>query len=238
LTRSDTGEVVMRDRMVARAARDRARLMVVLVASAGAIACAGDDPVAPQGGAGGMSGAAGFAGAAGAGVGGAAGFAGAGTGGAAGMAGTGGVAGGTAGAGMGGSAGMAGAGAGGVGGMMATGAPTFSAIFDEIFTKGSTGNCMFGACHGGAPDPALNGNLRIAFDDKAGAYAGLVGVVSTSTLCAGMTLVVPGNSQASMLIQKLSATPPCGMRMPIGTPLTDAQVAQIATWIDNGALND
>lgn len=186
---------------------------------------------------GGMGGAAPLAGTGGAPLGGTggAGMAGGGTGGA-----------GLAGAGMGG-AGMAGAGMGGAagapmagsaGGMAATGEPTFSAIFSEILTVGSVGNCMFGACHGGPPEPELNGNLRIAYDDKEGAYQNLVGFVSTSTLCAGMTLVVPGDSQASLLIQKFGENPPCGMRMPIGAPLSEAHVAQIAAWIDNGALND
>jgi hypothetical protein len=54
----------------------------------------------------------------------------------------------------------------------------------------------------------------------------------------GKTYVVPGDSENSMLIDKLSATPTCGSRMPIGTPLNDAQMAQITKWIDMGAKDD
>jgi hypothetical protein len=49
---------------------------------------------------------------------------------------------------------------------------------------------------------------------------------------------VPGDAANSLLIQKLGATPPCGMRMPIGAPLSDEQMAQITQWIDLGAPND
>ncbi len=116
--------------------------------------------------------------------------------------------------------------------------PTFSAIFTEILTTGRVGNCMFGACHGGDPDPDLNGNLRIAAGEKDAAHAAMVGVVSTSTLCSGITLVEPGNAAGSLLMQKFDDAPPCGVKMPIGTPLTPEHIEQITTWINNGALND
>lgn len=153
-------------------------------------------------------------------------------------------------AGMGGvTAGMGGAGAGGATGGMGgmggaggstgpTGAPTFTAIFKEIMTVGSVGNCMFGGCHGAPPDPATNGNLRIHYMDQMGAYMNLYNVTSASTMCAGRKLVIPGDSANSLLIQKFSDTPPCGVKMPVGKPLTPAQVKQIADWIDMGAKND
>jgi hypothetical protein len=105
-------------------------------------------------------------------------------------------------------------------------------------TVGAVGNCMFAACHGGTPDPMVNGNLQIKYDDKMGAYMHLVDVTSTSMLCAGRKLVVPRDSAGSLLIQKFSDTPPCGVKMPIGKPLTAAQVKQIADWIDMGAMNN
>lgn len=173
----------------------------------------------------------------------------AGIGGASGVGGAGG-AGGASGAGgaggAGGASGMVSGGMGGMpagmGGMGATGptyAPTFSAIFKEVLTNGMTGNCMAGFCHGAAPSPMGSGNLVITFADKQGAYDNLVNHVSTGgTMCEGRTLVVPGDSANSLLIQKLSATPPCGMRMPIGEPLSDMHIAQITQWIDLGAPND
>ena len=120
----------------------------------------------------------------------------------------------------------------------ASGEPTFSAIYAEILTKGATGNCMFGACHGGEPDPNVNGGLQIRANDKAGAYKNLVDVKSSSTACKDKTYVVPGDSKASLIIQKFSDTPPCGAKMPIGSPLTAAQVAQVAKWIDDGAKDN
>ncbi|HET8935112.1 MAG TPA: PQQ-dependent sugar dehydrogenase [Polyangiales bacterium] len=120
----------------------------------------------------------------------------------------------------------------------ASGAPTFSAIYAEILTRGATGNCMFGACHGGEPDPAVNGGLQIRANDKAGAYKNLVGAKSTGMICTDKTYVIPGDSKGSLLIQKFSDTPPCGAKMPIGSPLTAAQVDQIAKWIDDGAKDN
>lgn len=131
-----------------------------------------------------------------------------------------------------GGAGMGGAAAAGM-----AGPPTFTAIYTDILTKGSTGNCMFGACHGGEANPN-SGGLQIPAGDKTTAYKHLVGVKSTSAVCMGKTYVVPHDSKNSLLIHKLSATPPCGARMPIGAPLTDSQMAQITAWIDMGAKDD
>ena len=51
--------------------------------------------------------------------------------------------------------------------------------------------------------------------------------------------VVPGNSAASLLIQKIGPNPPFGARMPFGgTPLPDSTIQVIRDWIDQGALNN
>jgi len=48
--------------------------------------------------------------------------------------------------------------------------------------------------------------------------------------------VVPGNSDSSLIIQKLSLYPPFGDRMPQGGPyLPEATISIIRTWIDQGA---
>lgn len=54
------------------------------------------------------------------------------------------------------------------------------------------------------------------------------------------TLIVPGDSSSSLLFLKLeSDTPPVGTRMPpVGGPLSETQIALIADWIDQGALNN
>jgi hypothetical protein len=130
------------------------------------------------------------------------------------------------------------AGSGGSGPASPAGEATFSAIFTEILTKGATGNCMFAACHGGAPDPAVNGGLQIKAGDKALTYKNLVDAKSPGLVCTGKTYVVPGDSAGSLLYQKLLDAPPCGAKMPIGSPLTAAQIAQIAKWIDDGAKDN
>ncbi len=51
--------------------------------------------------------------------------------------------------------------------------------------------------------------------------------------------VVSGNASSSILIQKLSPTPPFGARMPQGGPyLADSTVAVIRAWIEQGALDN
>ena len=58
---------------------------------------------------------------------------------------------------------------------------------------------------------------------------------------AGATLVIPGNPSGSYLVQKLEgAADIVGSRMPRNGPpfLSDAQVALIRLWIQNGALNN
>jgi hypothetical protein len=54
-----------------------------------------------------------------------------------------------------------------------------------------------------------------------------------------MCEVVPGNPEASYLLEKIGPQPRVGARMPDGlTPLSDQQIAMIRTWIAEGAVND
>jgi hypothetical protein len=51
--------------------------------------------------------------------------------------------------------------------------------------------------------------------------------------------VIPGNSAASILVQKISPTPPFGSRMPLNsTPVSDNAQATIKKWIDEGAKDN
>ncbi len=61
----------------------------------------------------------------------------------------------------------------------------------------------------------------------------------------GFTLVVPGHAAMSLLVEKVeSATPPCGVQMPLSCGpgavacLSAAQVQEITDWINDGAKND
>ncbi len=55
-----------------------------------------------------------------------------------------------------------------------------------------------------------------------------------------LTLVVPGDSSASLLYLKVSASaPPVGSRMPLNrSALTQTQINLIRDWIDQGALDN
>ena len=55
---------------------------------------------------------------------------------------------------------------------------------------------------------------------------------------AGKRRVIALDPDNSLIIQKLSGTPPCGNPMPPGDMLTSAQVAEIRAWIVAGALNN
>ncbi len=89
--------------------------------------------------------------------------------------------------------------------------------------------CAVSTCHG----PFKQANL----DLRAGtAYANLINVAST--MAPGKTRVVPGNSAASFLSQKLHGTQGAGegSQMPlVGTPLNPLELSVLDAWIDAGA---
>jgi mono/diheme cytochrome c family protein len=108
--------------------------------------------------------------------------------------------------------------------------PTFS---QQIQAQILTPACV--SCHtdeGRNPSGGLN--LK-----SGSAYAALVGVASTGK--PGAIRVIAGNPSGSYLVQKLEGAPDIvGLRMPRNGPpfLTDAQVALIRLWIQNGAPNN
>ena len=109
----------------------------------------------------------------------------------------------------------------------------------EIFSK-PTHNC--GICHGSAP-AASNGGLQFNPSKREDAHTALVGVMAGDTRqgkCAGKTYVVPGEPEASLLVDKLAnETPSCGARMPQGfMPLDAMELETVRSWITAGALND
>ncbi len=65
-------------------------------------------------------------------------------------------------------------------------------------------------------------------------------VNKTSVFRSDLTLVVPGDSAASLFYLKVASdTPPIGDRMPRSAPvLTDEELATIRDWIDEGAENN
>lgn len=114
--------------------------------------------------------------------------------------------------------------------LAATAGPTFSQqIQAEILTPA----CV--SCHtDDGRTPAGGMNLK-----PGSAYSNLVGVASTGK--PGAIRVIAGNPSGSYLVQKLEGAPDIvGLRMPRNGPpyLTDAQVALIRSWIQNGAPNN
>ena len=101
---------------------------------------------------------------------------------------------------------------------------TYTAINDEVLIP----SCGFSSCHGsGTGDLTLDEN---SYDD-------LVDVASS--VKPGAIRVVPGDADASYLVHKLEGGPDIvDDPMPQGGSLSDAQIAGIRRWIDNGALRD
>jgi hypothetical protein len=113
--------------------------------------------------------------------------------------------------------------------------PTFSAIQRDILSAAdSAGRPACTSCHN-AQGALFAANLNLT---GAGAYAQLVNVASRNKPNA--IRVIPGNPDASYLVQKIEGTPGIvGQRMPMNGPfLTPGQIAIIRRWIQEGAQNN
>jgi hypothetical protein len=105
-------------------------------------------------------------------------------------------------------------------------APTFTDIYTNIISV----RCA--PCH--ITQVPRSGTLDMG--SQSVAHVSLVGTVARCG--AGVnTRVIPGDSPHSLLWRKVAGVDLCGVRMPrMLAPLDDAQIAQIAHWIDSGAL--
>lgn len=101
---------------------------------------------------------------------------------------------------------------------------TFSDEIQTIFDH----NCT--SCHAGE-------NAAAGLDlSEGGSYDNLV---NTSSTFNGLILVLPGNSESSVLYLKVIGDPQTDDRMPLsGSSLSDVQISNIKTWIDEGAENN
>jgi len=104
--------------------------------------------------------------------------------------------------------------------------PPFETI-QQIFSD----NCV--TCHSGVDDLDLS---------SGSAWRDLVNHPAPAVESCGGTLVVPGDAQASYLMQKLESDHPCaGSRMPQGdilpVPLPACVIALVRGWITGGAMN-
>jgi hypothetical protein len=115
-------------------------------------------------------------------------------------------------------------------------AATFTQIYAMIFPMATNARCD--ACHSLPANDVSNGNLEMGKTQQS-AYMALFGQNSKSSRCMSKSLVVPGQPEMSLLYLKLSPTPPCGSRMPLGgTPFSDTQLEMIRCWIAAGAMNN
>jgi mono/diheme cytochrome c family protein len=78
-------------------------------------------------------------------------------------------------------------------------------------------------CHGGSGGVSLT------------SYAALMNSVGNNY---GENVVVPGNADASGLVDKIEPNPQHGNRMPTGGALSPVEIQTIRTWINEGALNN
>jgi len=102
--------------------------------------------------------------------------------------------------------------------------PTLASIQDNVFTV----SCAVPGCHGGA---GAQQGLRL---DPRFSAGNLINVPSPRD--SNLIRVVPGDPDASFLIQKLDGTQTLGDRMPDGGPyLTTATVNVIRQWIQDRA---
>ena len=90
--------------------------------------------------------------------------------------------------------------------------------------------------------PIFNANCTSYCHTNGGSYQGGLDLTSYENLMAGDSdhgpVIIPGDSENSILIQKLGDEPPFGDQMPQNGPpyLDPATIALIAAWIDEGAL--
>jgi hypothetical protein len=91
------------------------------------------------------------------------------------------------------------------------------------------------ACHSMARSDNQNGMLGM-IRSKDQLHAALVNQPAQGTQCMDKgTYIVPGHPETSLLMQKLSAKPPCGVVMPLGGMLQPNMVDMLSAWIAAGA---
>lgn len=105
--------------------------------------------------------------------------------------------------------------------------PSLGQIEQQIFQR----SCSFATCHQSTGTPA--GGLSLG----AATYDQLVNV--KSTLASGQMRVVPGDPDASFLMDKIASDKPkFGQRMPPAQALEPEEIEKIRQWILAGAKNN
>ncbi|MBX3272068.1 MAG: hypothetical protein KF729_17515 [Sandaracinaceae bacterium] len=102
-------------------------------------------------------------------------------------------------------------------------------VWSELYARVVAPRCASSACHGSERESELD--LR----GEAGSLAALRAREGSGECGGGGRLIVPGDPDASLLVQKLEGAPSCGARMPVGAPLAPTTVAAFRAWVAAGA---
>lgn len=103
---------------------------------------------------------------------------------------------------------------------------TFSGDVQPIFDA----RCAIPACHGSSdPQAGLDLTRDVSYDSL---------IEGMSTQNPDIPLVTPVNPQNSYLMTKLLGDGFSGQRMPVGQPLSDAEIDVVRRWINFGAPDD
>jgi hypothetical protein len=110
-------------------------------------------------------------------------------------------------------------------------APTYTAIWDEIFIP----TCALVFCHGGS-----DADYLVLVNEQRGYQSMFHDKVGPDCASLGIPHVTPGDPAKSLLYRKITDAP-CGSRMPNfygNPPLDPREVDQIKRWIELGAPYD
>ncbi len=112
------------------------------------------------------------------------------------------------------------------------------ATWTQVYTDIISPSCA--SCHSPTGIGGESGKLDMS--SQPAAYTNLFDVAAAGSACSGKgTRVTPKSAATSILYLKISTTDPspCGSKMPLtGPALSQAEVDEIASWINAGAMND
>lgn len=104
-------------------------------------------------------------------------------------------------------------------------------VIENVKFSTEVGPILVASCSGsGCHNPGAQSGVRLGSWSQATSSVGQR---------YGGPIILPGNAAGSPIIDKLGSSPRFGVRMPDGRgALTATQIQTIATWINEGALNN
>src|SRR6185295_17480085 len=109
----------------------------------------------------------------------------------------------------------------------------FSSIYTQVLAK----RCAGTPCHTGT---SAGGSFSLSAGTASKVRSSLLDKPASGAQCAssGLSLVVPGDPDMSLLYRKLTDMPSCGARMPPTGALTMDEIDRVRVWIANGAKDN